>query len=338
MEKTMKAMQVKKAGGDFQLVEIPVPAPKENEVLIKVEACGICHSDAIVKEGWYPNLPYPLVPGHEVIGTITEVGKNVKSWQTGQRVGVGWHGGHCFECEPCRRGDFINCVNGKVPGINYNGGYAEYMCAPQDALASVPKELNSEEAAPLLCAGITTYNALRNSGAKPGDTVAIQGIGGLGHLAVQFANAAGYRTVAISHGSEKRELALKLGAHIYIDASKSNAAEELQKIGGADIILATAPNSKVISEITNGLKQRGKLIIVAAANEPMEVIPFTLISGKTIQGWPSGDARDSEDTMNFSVLKNIRPQIEVFPLEKANEAYNKMITNKVRFRAVLKMQ
>jgi len=335
---TMKAMQVEMAGGDFKLVEIPVPAPKENEVLIKVEACGICHSDAMVKEGWVPNLPYPLVPGHEVIGTITEVGENVKSWQTGQRVGVGWHGGHCFECEPCRRGDFINCVNGKVPGINYNGGYAEYMCAPQDALALVPQELNSEEAAPLLCAGITTYNALRNSGAKPGDTVAIQGIGGLGHLAVQFANAAGYRTVAISHGSEKRELALKLGAHIYIDASNTNAAEELQKIGGADIILATAPNSKVISEITNGLKQRGKLIIVAAASEPMEVIPFTLISGKTIQGWPSGDAKDSEDTMNFSVLKNVRPQIEVFPLEKANEAYNKMITNKVRFRAVLKMQ
>jgi alcohol dehydrogenase/propanol-preferring alcohol dehydrogenase len=332
MEK-MRAMQVKNAGEDFQLVEIPVPEPKENEVLIKVEACGICHSDAIVKEGWYPNLQYPLVPGHEVIGTITEVGKNVKSWQTGQRVGVGWHGGHCFECEACRRGDFINCVNGKVPGINYNGGYAEYMCAPQDALASVPKELNSEEAAPLLCAGITTYNALRNSGAKPGDTVAIQGIGGLGHLGVQFANAAGYRTVAISHGSEKRELALKLGAQIYIDASNSNAAEELQKIGGADVILATAPNSKVISEITNGLKQRGKLIIVAAASEPME-----LISGKTIQGWPSGDAKDSEDTMNFSVLKNVRPQIEVFPLEKANEAYNKMITNKVRFRAVLKMQ
>jgi len=313
---TMKAMQVKKPGDDFQLVEIPIPAPKENEVLIKVEACGICHSDAIVKDGWYPNLQYPLVPGHEVIGIITEVGKNVKSWQTGQRVGVGWHGGHCFECEPCRRGDFINCVNGKVPGINYNGGYAEYMCAPQDALALVPKELNSEEAAPLLCAGITTYNALRNSGAKPGDTVAIQGIGGLGHLAVQFANAAGYRTVAISHGSEKRELALKLGAHIYIDASNSNAAEELQKIGGADIILATAPNSKVISEITNGLKQRGKLIIVAAASEPMEVIPFTLISGKTIQGWPSGDAKDSEDTMNFSVLKMFALKLKFFLLRK----------------------
>lgn len=333
----MKAMQVKSPGEDFQLVEMPIPEPKENEVLIKVEACGICHSDAIMKEGWFPNMPYPLVPGHEVVGTISKVGENVKSWKTGQRVGVGWHGGHCFECDPCRRGDFVNCVNGKVPGIHYHGGYAEYMCAPQDALALTPDELKSEEAAPLLCAGITTYNALRNSGAMPGDTVAVQGIGGLGHLAVQFANAAGYKTVAISNGSEKKDLAKQLGAHFYIDASTENVVEELQKLGGADVILATAPNSKAISALTDGLKLRGKLIIVAAASEPMSVIPFTMISGKTIQGWPSGDAKDSEDTMNFSVLKNIRPQIEVFPLEQANEAYNKMITNKVRFRAVLKM-
>ncbi|GAB6282177.1 MAG: alcohol dehydrogenase [Ignavibacterium sp.] len=333
----MKAMQVKNPGGNFELVEIPIPEPKENEVLIKVEACGICHSDAIVKEGWYPNMQYPLVPGHEVIGIISKVGKNVKNWKVGQRVGVGWHGGHCFDCEPCRRGDFINCVNGKVPGISYNGGYAEYMSAPQDALALVPEELKSEEAAPLLCAGITTYNALRNSGAKAGDTVAVQGIGGLGHLGIQFANASGYKTVAISYGSEKQELAKKLGAHFYINASETKVTDELQKLGGADVILATAPNSQAISELTNGLKHRGKLIIVAAASDPMTVIPFTLISGKSIQGWPSGSAKDSEDTMTFSVLKNIRPQIEIFPLEKANEAYNKMITNKVRFRSVLKI-
>ncbi len=334
---TMKAAQISKAGGDFELVEKPIPEPRENQVLIKVEACGICHSDAFVKEGVFPGIQYPRVPGHEVVGKIIKTGKNVEGWKEGERVGVGWHGGHCFHCEPCRKGDFINCENGQISGISYDGGYAEYMTAPYEALARVPAELTSAEAAPLLCAGITTYNALRNSGAKPGDLVAVLGIGGLGHLALQFAKAAGYRTVALSHGSSKEALAHEMGAHYYINTEKMNPAEELAKMGGADVILATAPNSKAIASLVGGLSSRGNLVIVAASGDAMEVVPFALLSGKKISGWPSGHAKESEETLEFSAMSGIKPKIETFPLDKVNEAYEKMITNKVRFRAVLTM-
>jgi len=335
---TMKAAQVSKAGGKFELVDKPIPEPQSNQVLIKVEACGICHSDYFVKEGVFPGIQYPRVPGHEVIGKIVKTGSDVQGWKEGERVGVGWHGGHCFHCEPCRKGDFINCENAQISGISYDGGYAEYMTAPFEALARVPAELSSADAAPLLCAGITTYNALRNSGAKPGALVAVLGIGGLGHLALQYCRAAGYRTIALSHGSSKEALALELGAHYYINTEKMDPAKELAKMGGADVILATAPNSKAISHLVGGLSSRGNLVIVAAAADNMEVVPFALLSGKRISGWPSGHAKESEETLEFSAMSNIRPKIETFPLEKVNEAYDKMITNKVRFRAVLTME
>lgn len=334
---TMKAAQVPKAGESFEIVEKVIPEPKDNEVLVKVEACGICHSDVFVKEGMFPGIEYPRVPGHEVIGKIEKTGSDVQGWKEGERVGVGWHGGHCFHCEPCRRGDFINCENAKISGISYDGGYAEYMTAPFEALARVPAELSSEEAAPLLCAGITTYNALRNSGAKPGALVAVLGIGGLGHLALQYSSAAGYRTVALSHGSSKEQMAHELGANYYINTSERDPAEELAAMGGADVILATAPNSKAISQVVGGLSSRGNMVIVAAAADNMEIVPFTLLSGKKISGWPSGHAKESEETLEFSAMKKITPEIETFPLDKVNEAYDKMINNEVRFRAVLTM-
>ncbi|MGB8374838.1 MAG: alcohol dehydrogenase [Salegentibacter sp.] len=333
----MKAAQVQEKGGDFVLVEMDKPAPEENEILIKVEACGICHSDAFVKEGTFPGLEYPRVPGHEVVGIVEEVGKNVSQWKKGQRVGVGWHGGHCFECEPCRRGDFINCENAKISGISYDGGYAEYMTAPQEAIAAVPEELSSADAAPLLCAGITVFNALRNSGIKAGDLVAVQGIGGLGHLAIQYASKMGMRTVAISTSDSKKELAEKLGAHHFINTGNSNAAEELQKLGGARLILATAPYSDAITSVVDGLGIDGKLLMVAATGEPIEVSPMQLLMGrKSAAGWPSGTAMDSEDTLNFSAMTGTTPMIEEYPLDKVNEAYDRMINNKARFRVVLK--
>lgn len=334
----MKAMQVPEPGADFEKVEKEIPSPSDDEVLIKVQACGICHSDAFVKDGLMPGIEYPRVPGHEVIGTIEEVGSNVSNWNEGQRIGVGWHGGHCHECEACRNGDFINCENAQVTGIHFDGGYAEYMTAPQSALADIPESLDSAEAAPLLCAGITTFNALRNSDLGPGDIVAVQGIGGLGHLAVQYANKFGCKVVALSRGTEKEELAYALGAHEYIDTEASNPAEELQAMGGADIILATAPSSSAITSVIDGLGRNGQLMVVAATDEAIEVSPFQLIMGrKSITGWPSGDAKDSEDTLDFSALTNVTPKIETFSLEDANEAYDRMINNEARFRVVLEM-
>jgi len=334
----MKAAQITKAGNDFELVDLPLPEPGDNEILIKIQTCGICHSDAFVKEGLFPGIEYPRVPGHEVVGTVKETGKNVTEWKEGQRVGVGWHGGHCFTCDACRKGDFINCSNGKICGISYNGGYAEYMTAPKEAIAAIPDELSSEEAAPLLCAGITTFNALRNSGAKPGDLVAVQGIGGLGHLAIQYAVKMGFRTVAISGSNDKEDLAKELGAHIFINAGKHDPADELQQLGGARVILATAPNSEAISALTGGLGLEGNLLIVAASGEAVEVSPLSLIMGrKRVSGWPSGTAKDSEDTLQFSALTGAKTIIETYPLEQVNEAYSHMINNKARFRTVLTM-
>ncbi len=333
----MKAAQVQEKGGDFIIVDLEKPKPGKKEVLIKVEACGICHSDAFVKDGTFPGIQYPQVPGHEVVGVVEAVGEDVHIWKEGQRVGVGWHGGHCFECDPCRRGDFISCENAQISGISYDGGYAEFMTAPQEAVAAIPEELSSAEAAPLLCAGITVFNALRNSGIKPGDLVAIQGIGGLGHLAVQYAVKMGMRTVAISHSDSKKDLAKELGARHFINTEKEDPAKALQKLGGAKLILATAPVSKAITAVIGGLKTDGKVLAVAATGEPLKVSPLELLMGrKSISGWPSGTAKDSEDTLEFSALTGTVPMIEEFPLDQVNEAYEKMISNKARFRVVLK--
>lgn len=333
----MKAAQVQEKGGDFIIVDLDKPKPGKKEVLLKVEACGICHSDAFVKDGTFPGIEYPRVPGHEVVGIVQEIGEEVKMWKKGQRVGVGWHGGHCFECDPCRRGDFINCQNARVSGISYDGGYAEFMVAPQEAIAAIPDELTSAEAAPLLCAGITVYNALRNSGIKPGDVVAIQGIGGLGHLAVQYAVKMGMRTVAISHSNNKKELAEKLGAQHFINTNQEDPVKALQELGGAKLILATAPVSSAITAIVDGMGIDGKILIVAATGDPVEVSPMQLLMGrKSVSGWPSGTAKDSEDTLHFSALTGTTPMIEEYPLKEVNEAYDRMINNKARFRVVLK--
>lgn len=333
---TMKAMQVSKPGGDFELVEREVPVPSAKQVRIKVEACGVCHSDVFVKEGLAPGLQYPRIPGHEVVGTVDEVGAEVTVWKPGQRVGVGWHGGHCFVCEACRSGDFMICENQQITGISFDGGYAEYMVAPQEGLALVPEELSAVDAAPLLCAGITCFNALRNSGARAGDVVAVQGVGGLGHLGIQYAKKAGYKTVAISGGNSKRELAEQLGADVYIDASAENPAEVLQGLGGAQVILATAPDSKSMSALLGGLKRNGNLLVVGIGLEPIAISTFDLIvPRRSVTGWPNGTARDSEETMAFSVLGDVKSMVETFPLEQAAEAYQKMMANEVRFRAVL---
>ncbi|HVN17135.1 MAG TPA: alcohol dehydrogenase [Dongiaceae bacterium] len=334
----MKAVQISKAGGNFEVVERPVPQPGRGEVRIKVEACGICHSDALVKEGHWPGIEYPRVPGHEIAGRIDAVGPDVMLWKQGQRVGVGWHGGHCFICDPCRRGDFINCQNEKITAIHFDGGYQEYMVAPAEAVALMPDDLPSDEAAPLLCAGITVYNALRNSGARAGDLVAVQGIGGLGHLGIQYARQMGFHTVAIGRGGDKQPLAQKLGAHSYIDTSAGPPALQLQKMGGAHVILATAPDSKSMSALVDGLGPRGTLTIVGAGMESLTVTPLQLIGGsKSIRGWASGMARDSQDTLEFSAFSGVRPMIERYPLAKAAEAYDQMITGRARFRVVLTM-
>ena len=334
----MKAMVVREANGSFELDERDIPEPGPGEVRVKVEACGVCHSDAFVKFGQYPGLEFPRVTGHEVAGYVDALGEGVDNFAVGERVGVGWHGGHCFKCGPCRRGDWLNCANGKVCGISYDGGYQEYMVCPWEAAARIPDTLNAVDAAPLLCAGITTFNSLRNSGARPGDLVAVQGIGGLGHLAIQYANRMGFRTVALSRGSDKLELAKGLGAHEYIDTAAKDPVEELQKLGGADLILATAPSGKAIESVLNGLSGRGKLMVVAAAPDPVSVGVFPLLSGKMIHGWPSGSAVESEDTMRFSALTNVRPQVERFALEQANEGFAKVMENTIRFRAVLDMR
>jgi alcohol dehydrogenase, propanol-preferring len=331
----MKAVQVSKAGGVFELVEREVPEAGPRQVRIKVEACGVCHSDVFVKSGAYPGLSLPRVPGHEIAGRVDAVGAEVTAWKKGDRVGVGWHGGHCFQCVPCRKGLFINCEQAKVTGISFDGGYAEYTVVPQEAVARLPDKLDAVAAGPLLCAGITTYNALRNSGARAGDTVAVQGIGGLGHLAIQYAARMGFRTVAISRGADKAALARELGAHEYIDTEKVAAAEGLQKLGHADLVLATAPNNQAISSTIDGLKPRGKLLIVAAPFEPLQISAFSLLSGKTVAGWPSGTSFDSEETLAFSALTGVRARVETFKLEQAEEAFARMYENKVRFRAVL---
>jgi D-arabinose 1-dehydrogenase-like Zn-dependent alcohol dehydrogenase len=332
----MKAVQITKPGGNFELVERPIPEPARGQVRIKVEACGICHSDALVKEGVWPGLQYPRVPGHEIAGRIDSVGPDVTLWKPGQRVGVGWHGGHCFQCDPCRRGDFVNCKFEKITAITFDGGYQEYMVAPAEAVALIPEDLPADEAAPLLCAGITVYNALRNSGARAGNLVAVQGIGGLGHLGIQYARQMGFRTVAIGRGADKKPLAQKLGAHEYLDTNVGPPAEALQKLGGADLVLATAPDSKSMSALVDGLGPNGTLMIVGAGFESLTVTPLQLIGGrKTIRGWASGTAKDSQDTLEFSAFSGVRPMIERYPLEKAADAYNQMITGKARFRAVL---
>jgi alcohol dehydrogenase/propanol-preferring alcohol dehydrogenase len=333
----MKAVQVSEPGGPLQVVEKDVPEPGPGHVLIKVQACGICHSDSLTKEGQWPGLQYPRVPGHEIAGVIDAIGPDVEEWKVGQRVGVGWHGGHCGHCEHCRRGDFVLCKTALVPGISYDGGYAEYVAAPVQALARIPEDLSDVDAAPLLCAGITTFNALRNSGARAGDVVAILGIGGLGHLGVQFAKKMGFHTVAIARGKDKEPLAKELGAHRYIDSSSENVAEALTALGGAKVILATATSGKAMSATLSGLGLNGKLIMVGISQEPVEVPIAQFIMGRhSVQGWPSGTSADSEDTLAFSALAGIKPMIEEFPLAQAAEAYDRMMSGAARFRVVLK--
>ena len=331
----MKAIQVSKANGPFELVEREIPSPGPGWVRVKVEACGVCHSDAFVKSAGFPGMTLPRIPGHEIAGRIDAVGANVTAWKVGDRVGVGWHGGHCFECDACRRGLFINCANAKVTGISHDGGYAEYAVVPSASVARIPEGLSAVDAGPLLCAGVTTYNALRNSGSRAGSTVAVLGSGGLGHLAVQYAARMGFRTIAISRGADKAALAKELGAHAYIDTEATTAAEGLNALGGADLVLATAPSSDAIAATVGGRKPRGKLLTVAAPFTPVAINAMGLLSGKTIAGWPSGSAIDSEDTMAFSALTNVRPRVETFKLDQAEAAFAHMMENKVRFRAVL---
>jgi D-arabinose 1-dehydrogenase-like Zn-dependent alcohol dehydrogenase len=332
----MRAVQVSSANGPFEMVMRDTPTPGPRQVRIKVQACGICHSDSFTKLGAFPGIQFPRVPGHEVVGLLDAVGSEVPEWKVGARVGVGWHGGHCGHCISCRRGDFITCTTGQIPGISYDGGYADYMIAPFEALAAVPEELASAEAAPLLCAGITTFNALRHSGAGPGDLVAVLGIGGLGHLGVQFSAKMGCHTVAVARGTDKEPLARQLGAQHYVDSTTQNVASELTKLGGARVILATLTDAQSMSNAVGGLGVDGKLMVIGASLQPIEVPPLALISKRrSISGWPSGTASDSEDTMDFSVLSNIRPLIETFPLERATEAYERMMSGKARFRVVI---
>lgn len=334
----MRVAQVSEPNGPIEIIEREIPEPMAGWVRIRVEACGVCHSDSMTKEGLWPGVEFPRVPGHEVAGVVDAVGAGVKGWTNGQRVGVGWHAGHCGYCRSCRRGNFFACeVSLMVSGISFDGGYAEYMVAPAVALALIPDELSDEEAAPLMCAGITTFNSLRNSGARPGDTVAILGIGGLGHLAVQFAVKMGFRTIAIARGADKEALARKLGAHHYIDSRAQDPASELQKFGGASIILATVTNGKAMSAVLGGLGVNGKFMVLGAADASLEVPPLLLITGRrSVMGWYSGTSIDSEDTLSFSVLAGVRAMIEVYPLERAAEAYEQMMSGKARFRVVLK--
>jgi len=332
----MRAVQVSKPHGNLELVEREIPQPVRSTVRIKVQACGICHSDSFTVEGTYPGIKYPIVPGHEIAGVIDEVGEGVLNWEKGQRVGVGWLGGYCGYCSACRRGHFVLCQNLKVPGIAYDGGYADYVVVPVEALALIPNELSAQEAAPMMCAGITTFNALRNSGAHPPDLVAILGVGGLGHLAVQFASKMGYNTVAIARGKDKEVLAKQLGARHYIDTTLQNPVEELAKLGGAKVILSTVTDSKTMSNVVGGLGFYGKLILIGISQDPVEVAPLALIRGNcSIQGWASGSSADSQDTMFFSAQVGIKPMNEIYSLGQAQEAYNRMMSGKARFRVVL---
>ncbi len=332
----MRVVQVTQPNGPFELVEREIPEPAPGWVRIKVEACGICHSDSLTKQGIFPGIQYPRVPGHEVAGVVDAVGAGVVGWTEGQRVGVGWHGGYCGHCEPCRRGDFFACQWGQVTGITYDGGYADYMVAHSSALALLPEELSAVEAGPLVCAGVTTFNSLRNSGARPGDVVAILGLGGLGHLGVQFAAKMGFNTIAIARGSDKEPLARQLGAHHYIDSQVEDVAAELVKMGGAKVVLATVTNAQAMSATLGGLGINGKLLVLGAPHEALEVSAFPLIAGcRSIAGWYSGTSIDSQDTLSFSTLTGVRAMTEVYPLERAAEAYERMMSGKARFRVVL---
>jgi D-arabinose 1-dehydrogenase-like Zn-dependent alcohol dehydrogenase len=334
----MKAVQVPKAGGNFEIVEREIPRPGPGQVRIKVLACGVCHSDVLTKEGGWPGLTYPRVPGHEIAGVLDEVGAGVTNWKKGQRVGVGWHAGQDGTCISCRRGEFCNCVAPQVTGIIFDGGYQEYMVAPASGVAAMPESLDVAEAAPLMCAGVTTFNSLRHSGALPSDLVAVQGVGGLGHLAIQFAQKCGYKVAAVGRGPENAALAKKLGAHVYIDSVATDAAAELQKLGGARAILATAPSPKAMSSLIGGLGPNGRMMVIGAAPGVIEAAPTQLIVGmKSIQGWYSGIATDSEDTLRFAEMSGVRPMIEKYPLEKAAEAYERMMSGKAQFRVVLTM-
>jgi len=334
----MRAAQISRPGSDFEIVEREIPKPEARQVRIKVQACGVCHSDLFVKEGTWPGIEYPRIPGHEVAGVIDELGSEVTGWTKGQRIGVGWYGGRDNTCIECRRGRFLYCRNSKVAGIRYDGGYQEYMVAPVEALAAIPDALSDAEAGPLLCAGVTTFNALRHSGASPGDLVAVEGVGGLGHLGIQFGNKFGYRVAAIGRGPENSMLTKKLGASVYIDSQSSNAAEELQKLGGAQAILATAPDPKAMSGLIDGLAPTGRLVVVGISSDPIAVTPLQLIVGERgLQGSAVGTPTDSEDTMKFAELTGVRPMIETFPLEKVDEAYARMMSGKAQFRVVLTM-
>ena len=334
----MRAAQIARPGAAFEIVEREIPQPAAGWVRLKIEACGICHSDSLVKEGHWPGLQYPRVPGHEVVGIVEAVGAGVSPWKPGQRVGVGWHGGHCGHCDACRSGNFFGCqVALKITGISFDGGYADFMVAPAIALALVPEELSPVEAAPLMCAGITTYNALRNSGARPGDVVGVLGLGGLGHLGVQYAAKMGFKVVGIARGSDKEPLARKLGAHHYIDSQAQDPSAELQKLGGAKVILATVTVGDAMSAVQGGLGLNGTLMVIGAA-ESMQVSPLLLIGGRrSVKGWYSGTADDSQDTLKFSVLSGVRSMNEVYPLERVAEAYERMAGGKARFRVVLSM-
>jgi D-arabinose 1-dehydrogenase-like Zn-dependent alcohol dehydrogenase len=333
---SMRAVVVKKAGADFELEERDVPQPGFDQALVRVHACGVCHSDVLAKEGGYPGVSYPLVPGHEIAGVIEALGEGVKGWEVGQRVGVGWFGGNCGYCQWCRRGDAINCQNMEIPGITVDGGYADYVVVKANAMALMPEELAAEEAAPLLCAGITTYNALRRSGAVGGDRVAVLGVGGLGHLGVQFSVKLGFETVAIARGRGKEELARRLGAHHYIDSTAGDPGAALSELGGADVILSTVTSAEAMAAVFSGLRPRGTLLVVGVSMEPIGVSAAMLIGGsKTIAGHASGTSGDSEDTLRFSVLSDVRPMIETMPLEQARQAYNKMLSGNARFRMVL---
>jgi D-arabinose 1-dehydrogenase-like Zn-dependent alcohol dehydrogenase len=335
---TMRAMQIPAKGGKFELVEREVPSPGSGEALVRVHACGVCHSDSMAVEGLFPTVTFPVVPGHEVAGEIAELGDGVNGWEVGQRVGVGWFGGNCGWCEPCRRGQFIGCQNMGIPGVSFDGGYADYLVVKSNALALIPDDLDDVDAAPLLCAGITTYNALRNSRAVGGDTVAILGVGGLGHLGIQFAAKLGFRTVAIARGTDKEELARELGAHEYIDSTAGDPAEALQALGGAKVILSTIAGGDVNTAVVGGLGQEGELIVVGASPDPVEASPLALIPGdRAVSGRASGSSMDSQDTLAFSALTGVRPKIETLPLEQAQEAYDRMMAGDARFRMVLEV-
>src|SRR5205809_6073181 len=335
----MRAVQIPHPEGPFELVEREIPEPGAGSVRIRVEACGSCHSDSFAKEGLWPGIQYPRVPGHEVAGIIDALGPGVVGWKTGQRVGVGWHGGHCGYCDSGRRGDFVTCqIAPQIPGFTYDGGYADYMVAPAGALALIPEELSAVEAGPLMCAGITTYNALRNSGARPGDVVAVLGVGGLGHLGVQFAAKMGFKTIAIARGQDKAPLARQLGAHHYIDSRAEDPAAALQKFGGAKVILATATSGAAMDAVQGGLAVRGTLLIVGVP-ESLNIAPQLLIFGsRSITGWYSGTSIDSQQTLAFSALTGVRSMNEVYPLARAAEAYDRMMSGEARFRVVLTME